>query len=335
MMPANQNPEKHSLYAEGKVSDATINNWVDNYCPLWSRPFLRLSRVDRPIGTWLLLIPCWWGLLIALLYSDGSLLSFDTFWIAFVCLAGSVLMRGAGCTWNDITDKDLDAQVARSRSRPLASGLVSLRASVIWLIFQLILSGMLLVTLSWFAIGVGIFSLLLVVIYPFAKRFTWWPQIFLGLAFNWGILLSWGAYIGSLNLIPIFLYVSGICWTLFYDTIYAHQDKQDDMMVGIKSTALRLGEQTKSWLYLFLFGVIVFNLLSLWQVFLKIDGVVAFIICCLGTFAMGLHLFFQIRKLDIHNPENCLILFRSNRDTGIIFIVALCIAVLIKSGSTF
>jgi 4-hydroxybenzoate polyprenyltransferase len=291
--------------------------------------------VDRPIGTWLLLIPCWWGLLIALLYSDGSLLSFDTFWIAFVCLAGSVLMRGAGCTWNDITDKDLDAQVARSRSRPLASGLVSLRASVMWLIFQLILSGMLLVTLSWFAIGVGIFSLLLVVIYPFAKRFTWWPQIFLGLAFNWGILLSWGAYIGSLNLIPIFLYVSGICWTLFYDTIYAHQDKQDDMMVGIKSTALRLGEQTKSWLYLFLFGVIVFNLLSLWQVFLKIDGVVAFIICCLGTFAMGLHLFFQIRKLDIHNPENCLILFRSNRDTGIIFIVALCIAVLIKSGSTF
>ena len=242
-----------SLYAEGKVSDATINNWVDNYCPLWSRPFLRLSRVDRPIGTWLLLIPCWWGLLIALLYSDGSLLSFDTFWIAFVCLVGSVLMRGAGCTWNDITDKDLDAQVARSRSRPLASGLVSLRASVMWLIFQLILSGMLLVTLSWFAIGVGIFSLLLVVIYPFAKRFTWWPQIFLGLAFNWGILLSWGAYVDSLNLIPVFLYFSGICWTLFYDTIYAHQDKQDDMMVGIKSTALRLGEQTKSWLYLFLF----------------------------------------------------------------------------------
>ena len=136
-------------------------------------------------------------------------------------------------------------------------------------------------------------------------------------------------------MIPIFLYVYGICWTLFYDTIYAHQDKQDDMMVGIKSTALRLGEQTKSWLYLFLFGVIVFNLLSLWQVFLIIDGVVTFLICCLGTFAMGLHLFFQIRKLDIHNPENCLILFRSNRDTGIIFIVALCIAVLIKSGSTF
>ena len=334
-MPANQNPEKHSLYAEGRVSDAAINNWVDNYCPLWSRPFLRLSRVDRPIGTWLLLIPCWWGLLIAILYSNGSLLSFDTFWIAFVCLVGSVLMRGAGCTWNDITDKDLDAQVARSRSRPLASGLVSLRASVMWLIFQLILSGMLLFTLSWFAIGVGIFSLLLVVIYPFAKRFTWWPQIFLGLAFNWGILLSWGAYVDSLNLIPVFLYFSGICWTLFYDTIYAHQDKQDDVMVGIKSTALRLGEQTKSWLYLFLFGVVIFNLLSLWQVFLKIDGFLACIICCLGTFAMGSHLFFQIQKLDIHNPENCLILFRSNRDTGIIFIIALCIAVLIKGGSLF
>ena len=148
MMPANQNPEKHALYAEGRVSDAIITNWVDNYCPLWSRPFLRLSRIDRPIGSWLLLIPCWWGLLIALLYNKGSLLTFDVFWIAFVCLLGSVLMRGAGCTWNDITDKDLDSQVARSKSRPLAAGLISLQASIIWLIIQLILSGLLLFTLS-------------------------------------------------------------------------------------------------------------------------------------------------------------------------------------------
>ncbi len=335
MMPANQNPEKHSLYSEGRVSDAKITNWVDNYCPLWSRPFLRLSRIDRPIGGWLLLIPCWWGLLIALLYSSGSLLTFDAFWIAFVCLAGSVLMRGAGCTWNDITDKDLDAKVARSKSRPLAAGLVSLRASVMWLIIQLVLSGLLLFTLSWYAIGVGIFSLLLVVIYPFAKRFTWWPQIFLGFAFNWGILLSWVAYTDSLNLTPVFLYISGICWTLFYDTIYAHQDKQDDIMVGIKSTALRLGEQTKSWLYLFLLGIVVFNFLTIWLIFLKIGSVLVFTICCLGSFVMGLHLLFQIQKLDIHNPENCLILFRSNRDTGIIFIVTLGIAVLIESGSIF
>ena len=329
MMPANQNPEKHSLYAEGRVSDAKITNWVDKYCPLWSRPYLRLSRIDRPIGSWLLLIPCWWGLLIALLYNNGSLLTFDALWIAFVCLLGSVLMRGAGCTWNDITDKDLDAQVARSKSRPLAAGLISLQASVIWLIIQLILSSLLLFTLSWYAIGIGIFSLLLVVIYPFAKRFTWWPQIFLGFAFNWGILLSWAAYTGSLSMTPVFLYISGIFWTLFYDTIYAHQDKQDDLMVGIKSTALRFGEQTKSWLYLFLLGIIVFNFLTIWLVFLKIDSVFIFGICCLGSFVMGLHLFFQIQKLDIHNPENCLLLFRSNRDTGIIFIVALCVAVLI------
>ena len=329
MMPANQNPEKHALYAEGRVSDAIITNWVDNYCPLWSRPFLRLSRIDRPIGSWLLLIPCWWGLLIALLYNKGSLLTFDVFWIAFVCLLGSVLMRGAGCTWNDITDKDLDSQVARSKSRPLAAGLISLQASIIWLIIQLILSGLLLFTLNWYAIGIGIFSLLLVVIYPFAKRFTWWPQIFLGLAFNWGILLSWVAYTDSLNMTPVFLYISGICWTLFYDTIYAHQDKQDDLMVGIKSTALRFGEQTKSWLYLFLLGIVVFNFLTIWLIFLRIDNIFIFGICCFGSFVMGLHLFFQIQKLDINNPENCLILFRSNRDTGIIFVVALCVAVLI------
>ena len=329
MMPANQNPEKHSLYAEGRVSDAKITNWVANYCPLWSRPFLRLSRIDRPIGSWLLLIPCWWGLLIALLYKKGSLLTFDVFWIAFVCLLGSVLMRGAGCTWNDITDKDLDSQVARSKSRPLAAGLISLQASIIWLIIQLILSGLLLFTLNWYAIGIGIFSLLLVVIYPFAKRFTWWPQIFLGLAFNWGILLSWVAYTESLNMTPVFLYISGICWTLFYDTIYAHQDKQDDLMVGIKSTALRFGEQTKSWLYLFLLGIVVFNFLTIWLIFLRIDNIFIFGICCFGSFVMGLHLFFQIQKLDINNPENCLILFRSNRDTGIIFVVALCVAVLI------
>ena len=128
---------------------------------------------------------------------------------------------------------------------------------------------------------------------------------------------------------PVFLYISGICWTLFYDTIYAHQDKQDDLMVGIKSTALRFGEQTKSWLYLFLLGIVVFNFLTIWLIFLRIDNIFIFGICCFGSFVMGLHLFFQIQKLDINNPENCLILFRSNRDTGIIFVVALCVAVLI------
>lgn len=329
MMPADENPEKPSLKIEGRVSDATINNWVDNHCPEWSRSFLRLSRIDRPIGTWLLLLPCFWGLLGAILHSNDSFFSSEVLWIVFVCSFGSILMRGAGCTWNDITDKDFDSQVARSKSRPLAAGLISMKASVIWLVIQLILSGLLLFTLNWFAIGIGCCSLILVVVYPFAKRFTWWPQLFLGFAFNWGILLSWVAYTNTLNLAPLFLYVSGIFWTLFYDTIYAHQDKLDDMMVGIKSTALHFGEQTYSWLYLFFFGIMLFGLLSIWQVFLTNDIFLEFIISSLGIFLMGSHLYWQIRKLDIQDPVNCLKVFRSNRDAGMIFVIALFVAVLI------
>lgn len=329
MTPANQNPEKVSLRTDGRVSDATKSNWVDNYCPEWSKPFLRLSRLDRPIGTWLLLIPCWWGLLIAIIDDGGSLITFDAFWIALVCFLGAILMRGAGCTWNDITDRNLDRKVARSKFRPLPAGSISVKLAVIWMFFQLIISAILLLTLNWFAVLVGILSLAVVAIYPFAKRFTWWPQLFLGLAFNWGALLSWSAYQGDLGFAPIFLYLSGICWTLFYDTIYAHQDKEDDILIGIKSTALRLGNNTYVWLYGFVIGLVFFNSLCLLCVYFNIGDFVPLLFCGFGILIMASHLLIQIKKLDINDPEKCLILFRSNRDSGLILVATLCVALLV------
>ena len=329
MTQANQNPEKVSLRTDGRVSDAIKSNWVDNYCPEWSQPFLRLSRLDRPIGTWLLLIPCWWGLLIAIIDDGGSLIDFDAFWIALVCFFGAILMRGAGCTWNDITDRNLDGKVARSKSRPLPSGLVSVKSALIWMSFQLIISAILLLTLNWFAVLVGTLSLVVVAIYPFAKRFTWWPQLFLGLAFNWGALLSWSAYQGDLGFAPIFLYLSGICWTLFYDTIYAHQDKEDDILIGIKSTALRLGDNTYVWLYSFVIGLVFFNLLCLLCIYANIGDFVSLLFCGFGILIMACHLLIQIKKLDINDPEKCLILFRSNRDSGLILVATLGVALLV------
>ena len=205
----------------GQVSDAVRGNWVDRLAPAWSRPYLRLSRADRPIGTWLLLLPCWWGVLLAAAATGWRT---EDFWIIAGCALGAWLMRGAGCTWNDITDRDIDAKVARTRSRPIPSGQVTVPQATGWMILQALLAFAILLTFNNAAIVLGIASLALVAVYPFAKRFTWWPQIFLGLAFNWGALLAWAAHTGSLSSAPVALYLAGIAWTLFYDTIYAHQD---------------------------------------------------------------------------------------------------------------
>jgi 4-hydroxybenzoate polyprenyltransferase len=234
----------------GSVADAVRGNWVDRLAPVWARPWLRLSRADRPIGTWLLLIPCWWGLGLAVAADAGGP-GWGDLWIAAGCAIGAVLMRGAGCTWNDITDRHFDAAVARTRSRPIPSGQVTVRGALIWGVVQSLLAFLILLTFDRVAIALGIGSLGLVALYPFAKRFTWWPQVFLGLAFNWGALLAWAAHAGGLGLAPILLYLSGIAWTLFYDTIYAHQDKEDDALIGVKSTARLFAGQTVRWLWLF------------------------------------------------------------------------------------
>ena len=232
-----------STMAEGSVADAVRGNWVDHRAPAATRPYLRLSRADRPIGTWLLLIPCWWGLLLAAGADPAGLRPFDL-WIAVGCALGAALMRGAGCTWNDLADRDIDARVARTRSRPLPSGQVTPKQAAAWMVAQAAVAFAILVTFPTEAVALGTASLALVAIYPFAKRFTWWPQVFLGLAFNWGALLGWAAHARGLGAAPLLLYGAGILWTLFYDTIYAHQDREDDALIGVRSTARLFGTRT-------------------------------------------------------------------------------------------
>src|SRR6056297_2413331 len=192
----------------GAVADAVKDNWVDQFAPAFSRPFLRLSRADRPIGTWLLYVPCLWGLSLAILATDSY--GARDLWTILGCGIGAFLMRGAGCTWNDITDRDIDGSVARTRSRPIPSGQVTVRGALAWMVAQALLAFCILLTFNWAAIGLGVLALLPVAVYPFAKRFTWWPQIFLGLAFNWGALLAWTAHTGRLEAPAVVLYLAGI-----------------------------------------------------------------------------------------------------------------------------
>ena len=308
----------------GQVADASMGNWVDNLAPIKLRPYLRLSRADRPIGTWLLLIPCWWGLLIGILEDEKVFVS-DA-WLFFSCSIGAFLMRGAGCTWNDILDRKIDGAVERTRSRPLPSGQVNLIQAIIWMIVQVGLAGIFLLSYNFNAIILGLSSLFLVVIYPLAKRFTWWPQVFLGLAFNWGILLLFVAHTGSLNWPILALYVSGIFWTLFYDTIYAYQDSQDDLLVGVKSTAILFGENAKKWLVIFILFCVVFMAISLLIITQERTNLSKFV-SSFGVLGFSLHLLLQWKNFDAKNSQVLLILFRSNRNAGLIFGLCLFLAI--------
>ncbi len=312
---------------DAPVADALSDKWVDRYAPPFARPFLRLSRADRPIGTWLLLLPCWWGLALAILYDQSP--RWEDLWIFTGCGIGAFLMRGAGCTWNDITDRHIDGQVERTRSRPIPSGQVSVEAAVAWMVIQTLLAAVILLTFNTAAIGLGFLSLLLVTIYPFAKRFTWWPQVFLGLAFNWGALLAWTAHTGVLQPPAILLYAGGIAWTLFYDTIYAHQDTDDDALIGVKSTARLFGDTSPKWLLRFL--MLTVGLLGLAVIFSALPNasILAMVIALAGPWAMGWHMTWQLRGLDINNAAKMLQLFRANRDTGIIPLLFFAIALLV------
>ncbi|MEM9395178.1 MAG: 4-hydroxybenzoate octaprenyltransferase [Pseudomonadota bacterium] len=311
--------------ATGTVADAVKGNWVDTGAPAWSRPYLRLSRADRPIGTWLLLLPCWWGALLAA--ASGTGFDFKTIWILVGCAIGAFLMRGAGCTWNDITDREFDAKVARTRSRPIPSGQVSVKAALVWMVLQSLLAFGILLTFNLNAILLGIGSLALVCIYPFAKRFTWWPQVFLGLAFNWGALLAWTAEAGTLGWPAVILYAGGIAWTLFYDTIYAHQDTEDDALIGVKSTARLFGKNSRKWLSGFLISTVALLGAAAMSALVTSASVLSLALGLGGAWALGWHLAWQLRQLDPDDPENCMRLFRSNRDAGLIFALFLAGAV--------
>jgi len=312
---------------EGQVADAVRGNWVDRLAPPATRPYLRLSRADRPIGTWLLLLPCWWGLFLAAASGGGGLGLLEV-WLFIGSAIGAFLMRGAGCTWNDITDRHIDGAVARTRSRTIPSGQVSVNQALVWLIAQALVAFAILLTFNLNAIVLGIASLATVAIYPFAKRFTWWPQVFLGLAFNWGALLLWTAQSGSLGWPAVFLYLGGISWTLFYDTIYAHQDREDDTLIGVKSTARLFAANTRVWLRGFL--VLTVALLGIAAVLALSDAsMLAVVLALAGIWGMGWHMLWQLQQLDINDAETCLRLFRANRDTGLIAALFFAVAALV------
>lgn len=302
------------------VADAPPDNWVDRFMPRPWRPYARLMRLDRPIGLWLLLIPCWWGLALAQIAQGGGL---PNLWYGLLFLLGALIMRGAGCTLNDLADRDFDAQVARTRSRPIPSGQVSVKAAFAFLILQCLAGLAILLQFNWPTVVLGAASLVLVAIYPFMKRFTYWPQVFLGLAFNWGALVGWSAIHGEIAWPAILLYLGGISWTLAYDTIYAHQDKEDDVLIGVKSTALKLGTASVTWIAGFFILALALIEASLW---LAQAGLLAH----MGVAAAALHAAWQIARLDIDNPQNCLKLFRSNRDLGLLLLLGLLLDTLTR-----
>ncbi len=285
------------------ASDIPRDGWVDRLLPRAFRPFARLSRLDRPIGTWLLLFPCWWSIALA----RPDLVEGLRLFVLFAL--GAVVMRGAGCTYNDIVDRDFDGAVARTADRPIPSGAVSVRGAIVWLVVQLLVGLAILVQLNAFAIGMGVASLVLVFTYPLMKRVTWWPQFFLGLAFNWGALMGYAAVAGRLDIAPVLLYAAGILWTLGYDTIYAHQDKEDDALIGVKSSALRLGERTVPALYLFYAGALV--------LIAAMGGAAALTPVFLAALGVGaVQLVWQVRTLKVDDPADCLRKFKSNRLFG-------------------
>jgi 4-hydroxybenzoate polyprenyltransferase len=298
--------------AAARVADAT-GNWVDTRAPQWSRPYLRLSRLDRPIGSWLLLMPCWWSAALAagVARSIGQLPL-----IVALFFIGAFAMRGAGCTWNDITDRDLDAKVERTRSRPIPAGQVSVAQALAFLVVQALIGLAVLVQFNRFAVMTGIASLVIVAVYPFMKRITWWPQIVLGLAFSWGALMGFAVTLGRIDAAALALYAGSISWVIGYDTIYAHQDAEDDALIGIKSTARLFGARTHQALVVFYSLAVALIGAALW---LARAGFPAWI----GLAAFAGHLVWQIWRLQIGDPALCLRIFKSNRDAGLLLFAGL------------
>ncbi len=299
--------------AQTNASDIPKGNWVDRFLPAFARPYARLARLDRPIGTWLLLFPCWWSIALA---APG----FATgLWLFVLHGLGALLMRGAGCTYNDIVDREFDRQVARTADRPIASGAVSVKKAVVFMFAQMALAFVILLQFNFFAIMVGVASLILVFTYPLMKRITWWPQFFLGLAFNWGALLGYASATGTLDWAPVLLYVAGIFWTLGYDTIYAHQDKEDDVLVGVKSSALRLGESSRVGIGLFYAGAVL--LLAAMD---RVAGLGLAFELALG--AGAIQLAWQVWDCRFDDPNDCLAKFKSNRLFGWVLLAGLIAA---------
>lgn len=310
-------PSHSSSPVNLQASDAPPGNWVDRYAPAFAQPYLRLMRADRPIGTWLLLWPCWWSLALAW-GSDGATQPdlWSSLWLLFLFGVGALVMRGAGCVYNDIADRDFDAKVERTRTRPIPSGQVSVKGAIVFMGVQCLIGLAVLLQFNAFAMVLGVSSLLIVSFYPFMKRITYWPQSVLGLAFSWGALMGWAVVFGRLDAPAFLLYAAAVVWTIGYDTIYAHQDKDDDAILGLKSTALKFGERTKPWLVLFFGATLTFLAGAGWTAG---AGWLFFA----GLALSAAHLAWQVTTLDINNGANCLKRFRANRDFGALVFIAL------------
>ena len=297
------------------ASDIRENHWLLRAAPPGLRPYLRIARHDRPIGIWLLLFPCWWSIALAS-GAEGRLPPLD---LMILFAIGAVVMRGAGCTINDIADREIDARVARTATRPLPSGQVSPLRALVFLALQLLAGLLVLLQLNGVSIWLGIASLIPVAVYPFMKRVTYWPQAWLGLTFNWGALMGWAAVTGGLGWPALLLYLGGIVWTLGYDTVYAHQDKEDDALIGVKSTALMFGAATKTWVAAFYAAAAVLFLAA---------GLAAGLGPWLlpGIAAIALLFAWQIRDLSLDDPRDCLIKFRNNRWVGWLLLATFVVA---------
>jgi len=298
--------------APGRVADST-GNWVDTLAPARIRPFLRLARADRPIGAWLLLLPCWWSAGLAAIAAGRA---YPNPWHVVLFFIGAFVMRGAGCTWNDIVDRNLDAMVARTRSRPIPSGQVSVRGAAAFLVLQALIGLAVLLQFNRFAVLTGIASLAIVAVYPLMKRITWWPQIVLGLAFSWGALMGFAAVFARLDAPAYLLYAGSIAWVIGYDTIYAHQDREDDALIGVKSTARLFGARTR-------LALLIFYAVAVLLIGLSGAAVGAGPVFAVGLVIFGAHLGWQIQRIDIDDPDLCLRLFKSNRDAGLILFAAM------------
>lgn len=302
-------------HSEQTVADASTGNWVDRYAPNALKPYARLARWDRPIGFWLLFWPCAFSLALAGVarpsapFNWGSLILF---------LVGAVAMRGAGCTFNDIVDRDIDDKVARTRLRPIPSGQVSVRQAAAFLVAQALVGLVILLQFNALTIQLGVGSLVLVAIYPFMKRITWWPQLFLGLAFSWGALIGWASEFGALYAPAYLLYIGTIAWVIGYDTLYALQDTEDDALIGVKSTARLFGDKARPIVGLFYAGAY-----TLWMMAGLSAG--ADWLFMVASLPVAAHLAWQVLTVDPSNPANCLTRFKANHYLGLALTLALWI----------
>ncbi|TBY72059.1 4-hydroxybenzoate octaprenyltransferase [Rhizobium leguminosarum bv. viciae] len=306
-----------------RVSDAPSDNWVYRILPPWLWPYAQLARWDRPIGWQLLMWPCFWSATLAAnaaigegIYSGSLLVSH-----LFLYFIGAVAMRGAGCTYNDLVDHEIDMEVARTRSRPLPSGRVTRAHAKIFIGLQALVGLIVLLQFNWLNVFLGVLSLGIVAFYPFAKRFTDWPQFYLGLAFSWGALMGWAGIMGGLSFAAILLYAASVAWTIGYDTIYAHQDKEDDELIGVRSTARLFGDRTRLWLI----GLYGLTLLLMFIAFALAGANLIAFLALLGAAGMFA---WQIVRLDINDPDQCLALFKSNNRVGLIIFFGLFVSLL-------